>query len=229
MTDFNRIDNENYSNSNNREFDLDVPDFLKKEKKILNRNEYESMVRNSTSGAPIKAKPTKKKKINKNRVKKALVTMCCTCAILGALTAQGIKSLVKGVEEVFEIESAVMQFHQEAVTDNTYRVNSGKDYAYHYDKIAEHVKTDEDVYLLYRDLGEYQSNLVLEHVEGIENIESFVESRNYESKEEWVKTSNQQLLLQNDIKDNQQELNKMTEEYNKVNESHNVNMELGGK
>ena len=49
MTDFNRIDNENYSNSNNREFDLDVPDFLKKEKKILFLRYYEGKTQTEIS------------------------------------------------------------------------------------------------------------------------------------------------------------------------------------
>lgn len=229
MTDFNKEYDSERNHQKNNDFELDVPDFLKKDKIIMNKEEYSSMIKNSTSGAPAKAKPSKMKKVNKKHMKKALVTMCCTCMIFGAIAAQGVKSLIKGVQDVFEIENAVIGFHQEAVTENTYRVNSGKDYAYHYDKIAEHVKTDEDVYLLYRDLGEYQSNLVLEHVDGIENIESFVKDHNYESKEDWVKVSNQQILLQNDIASKQQELNKMSEEYKNNNQISETNMELGGK
>lgn len=227
MTDFNRMNNT--ENINNKAHDdLDIPSFLKKDNNIMDNKSYQNMVKNSTSGQPTKAKPKKMKKVNKNRVKQSLLTLCCTCMIIGAIASQGIKSLVKGVSDSFEIGDAIQQFQVEAVSDNTFRVDSGRHHDYHYDKIAEHVKTDEDVYLCYRTMGQY-TDRVLQYVEGVESIDHFLETRNYENKEEWIKVSNQQILLKNDISSKQEELNKMTEEYKADTSVAAASQELGGK
>lgn len=235
MTDMNRMFDDDRTSTRDEYDDLDVPEFLKKDKTVMTKNEYESMVKNSTSGLPVKAKPTKMKKVNKNRVKKALVTMCCTCMIFGAVAFQGAKSLIKGVSDQFEIHNASHEFKVEAIADNTYRVNYGKDFAFHYDKIAEHVETDEDVYLCYRAMvdnyyyGEDYANEVFKYVDGVESLDHFLETRNYKDKEEWIKVSNQQILLKNDITEKQEQLNKMTDNHEVETKVAQTSTELGGK
>lgn len=227
MTDMKKMFESDNIQENNNNSELDVPDFLKNKNTIMNNNEYALMVQKSTSGLPVKAKPNKLKKVNKQRFKKALVTMCCTCMIIGAIASQGIKSLIKGVENAYEISEAINQFQVEAVSDNTFRVNYGRNHDYHYENIAEHVKTDEDVYLCYRTMGQY-TDRVLQYVDGVESIDNFLKTHNYESKEDWIKVSNQQILLKNDITSKQQELDKMVEEY-KPNVDIAAKTELGGK
>lgn len=235
MTDMNRMFDDDKNEVKDEYYDLDVPEFLKKDKTVMTKNEYESMVKNSTCGLPVKAKPNKMKKVNKNRVKKALVTMCCTCMIFGALAFQGAKNLVKGVQDSFEIMDASRQFKQEAIVDNTYRVNYGKDFAFNYDKIAEHIKTDEDVYLCYRAMvsdyhyGEDYANEVFKYVDGVESLDNFLETRNYKNKEEWIKVSNEQILMKNDIASKQEQLNKMTENHEVETKVAQASTELGGK
>lgn len=234
MTDMDRIFDDDRTVKDDYD-DLDVPEFLKKDKTVMNKNEYESMVKNSTSGLPVKAKPTKMKKVNKHRVKKALVTMCCTCMIFGALAFQGAKNLIKGVSDTYEIYETAHQFKQEAIVDNTYRVNYGQDFAFNYDKIAEHIETDEDVYLCYRAMvdsyhfGEDYANEVFKYVDGVESLDNFLETRNYKNKEEWIKVSNEQILMKNDIASKQDQLNKMTENHEVETKVAQASTELGGK
>ena len=63
MTDMDKMfsDNNIVENHYNDYDDLDVPDFL------MNKNKYQSLINNSTTGASVKAKPVKKKKVNKNQ------------------------------------------------------------------------------------------------------------------------------------------------------------------
>lgn len=238
MTDMDRMfSDDNVAENHYHDYDdLDVPDFLKKDKTVMDKKEYESLIKNSTTGAPVKAKPVKKKKINKGRAKKALVTLCCACMIFGAVAFQGAKNLIKGVSDSYEIYTASEQFNQEAIKDNTFIVNYEGQFDFHYDKIAEHIKTDEDVYLCYKAMinhyhfGESYANEVFKHVEGVESLDNFLETRNYKDKEEWIKVSNEQILLQNDIKEKQEKVSKMVEPH----QDNNVKVadqatELGGK
>lgn len=240
MTDMDRMFNDDNVRDNHYDDydDLDVPDFLKKDKTVMDKKEYESLVKNSTTGAPVRAKPVKKKKVNKGRAKKALVTLCCTCMIIGAVAFQGAKSLIKGVQDQFEIIEAAQEFKQEAISDNTFIVNYKGQFDFHYDKIAEHIKTDEDVYLCYRAMvgsygdqyGPEYADRVFAQKEDIKSLDNYLETHNYKDKEEWIKVSNEQILLQNDIKEKQAQVSKMVEPHqdNNVKVADQVT-ELGGK
>ncbi len=207
--------------ANNDYDEIDIPSFVKK-------TNYDDLVKKSTNGKATRAVPKKVMKVNKKHVKTALATLCCTCVLIGSVAANGINALRKGLNDSFEIGDAILDYKAEAINENTYRVNNGQNYAYHYDQIAEHVKTDEDVYLLYRSIGEYQANLVLEYVDNIDNIDSFIEKHHYKDKDEWIKESNQKILLQNDILNKQRELDRMQADYEASNKDIDNN-ELGGK
>ena len=194
--------------------------------------DFHAMVKNSTTGTKQKAQPSKYIRVHKGRCKKALIGLCITCSVFGAVAFQGVKTIANRISDNFEVYEASAEFKKEAIYDNTHRTMDGEHYWYDYYKIADHVKTDEDVYLLYRNLGEYQSNKVLEHVDGIDSIQDYVDSHNYKSIEDWKDTAYKQILLENDIKNKQTELAQMQEEYGQQTspvQYADQNKDLGGK
>lgn len=238
MTDMDRMFNDEPDkvyNFNDYD-DLDVPDFLKKDRTVMDKKELNEFVKNSTTGTRSSFKPVKKKKVNKQRVKKGLVTLCCACMIFGAVAFQGAKNLIKGVSDTFEVSSVTSDFREDYIFTNSYHVGYEGKFAFNYDKIAEHIKTDEDVYLCYRGMvdyyhfGEDYANEVFKYVDGVESLDNFLETRNYKDKDEWIKVSNEQILMKKDIQDKQDKVSKMVEGHeDKLSIANSQKTELGGK
>lgn len=190
---------------------------------------YNSILRNSVNGTKQSAKPSKYVKVNKQKLKKSIIALCCTCVVFGAIAANGVKLLAEKIGDSFELFNATNDFKIEAIVENTHRTNDMQNYWYDYEKIADHVKTDEDVYLLYRNLGEEQSNKVLQYTDNKTTIQDFVASHNYKDINDWSKTANEQILLGNEIAEKQNELNTMQEEYNaQITPVTENNNQLGG-
>lgn len=196
----------------------------------IDNETYRKLVENSTKGRRSSAKPSKTIKVKKDQMKKALVSICCTCVIFGALATSGIKSLINTVSDSFEIMDATNSFKVEAINENTHRTNDMQHYWYDYDKIADHIETEEDVYLLYQNLGEEQSNKVLACCDNPTTIEDFIKDHDYKDKKDWIKTSNKKILLQNEITKKQNELADMQADYEVTQTAVTTNSnEMGGK
>lgn len=195
----------------------------------MDKQSYERMVKNSIQGKRQKSSSSNYLRVKKEHFKNAVITLCCFSAIIGAVTMTGINALRKAVDEAVQVGTSIEEFKKEAINENTHRTQDGQHYWYDYDSIGEHVKTDEDVYLLYRNLGTTQTNKVLETVDSYDSVENFLETHNFENTNDWAKTANKQIIMQNEIEQKQEEVNKMTEEHNlESNQNENANT-LGGK
>ncbi|MBQ8132657.1 MAG: hypothetical protein IJ193_09210, partial [Bacilli bacterium] len=92
-------------------------------------------------------------------------------------------------------------------------------------------KTDEDVYKLVQDIGEYQADKVLATRSDIEDtVEDYIKNRNYKNMKDFNETNYDRILIQNEIEEKQQELNAMQHDLDStVVKADTQNQELGGK
>lgn len=185
---------------------------------------YTSIVENSTQGEKTSSKPYRFFKINNEKFKKSVVEMCYTCIEFNDLTKDDAKVISDKISDNIEIENTVLEFRDKVISKNTYKTEDGQNLWYDYEGIAKEIKTPEDIYLLYKNVGEDQSDRVLVYVDGQSNIKDFIVNNNYEDIKDWTKTSNKQILLSNEIVKKQGELNIM------LNNNHeDVEVKLGGK
>lgn len=188
---------------------------------------YTSIVNNSIQGKSENAKPYRFFKVNAERFKKSVVGLCCTCTVFGAITATGAQAIGKKISDNIEVLDTINQFKNDVVASNTHRTEDDQNYWYDYEEIAKNIKTDEDIYLLYRSLGEEQSNKVLEYVDGKPTIQGHISKNNYKDISDWSKTSNKQILLQKEIVSKQRELDAMQPTYEEPDLT--ASNDLGGK
>lgn len=197
----------------------------------MDKDVYNNIISNSTNGHATSAKAEKTLRFNEEKFKNRVIGLCCTCVAFGAITGTpAINFLTNKISENMEIDQSLYHFKQEVIFKNTHRTDDLQAKWYDTDAIANYVKTDEDVYLVYRSIGEENTNKVLESATEYNSVDQFLEAHHYKDVNEWKKVANKQLLLSNEISKNQEELQKMQSEYSANQINSNIEQpELGGK
>ena len=198
----------------------------------MDKDVYNNLLKNSISGPKTSSKKTKTITINKEKFKRKIVTLCLACTIFGAIASNSINALAKGVSDGYEVSKMCDNYQAEVIAPNTYRTGDHYKYkAYHEDKIAEKVKSDEDVYKLYNSIETRNFNNIINMVDGSESLDDYAKKHNYEDANDFCKQTREKMILEKDVKEKQAEINKMQEEHesNKNVEMAENNQELGGK
>lgn len=198
----------------------------------MDKDVYNNLLKNSISGPKTSSKKTKTITINKEKFKRKLVTLCLACTIFGAIAANSINALAKGVSDGYDVYKMCNEFQTEVVSPNTFRVGDHKQYYdYRHEEIAEKVKTDEDVYMLYNSIETKDFNKVMNNVDGSNSLDEYAKKHNFEDANDFCKQTRDKMILEKDVKEKQAEINKMQEEHesNKNVEMAENNQELGGK
>ena len=197
----------------------------------MNRETYERMVKNSTTGQRQSSKPVRKKQVPKKKVKLSKVGLCLAVALITTISVNGINAIKTRIGENFEVMQSINEFHREVITDNTHRTQDGQHYWYDYYEIGKSIKGDEDVYKLVQDIGQYQANRVLETRSDIEDtVEDYIKNRNYKDMKDFRETNHKRILIQNDIEESQQELREMQHDLEtSTAKAETQTQELGGK
>ncbi|MBR6948882.1 MAG: hypothetical protein IKH54_01685 [Bacilli bacterium] len=198
----------------------------------MDKDVYNNLLKNSISGPKTSSKKTKTITINKEKFKRKLVTLCLACTIFGAIAANSINALAKGVSDGYDVYKMCNEFKTEVVSPNTFRVGDHKQYYdYRHEEIAEKVKTDVDVYMLYNSIETKDFNKVMNNVDGSNSLDEYAKKHNFEDANDFCKQTRDKMILEKDVKEKQAEINKMQEEHesNKNVEMAENNQELGGK
>lgn len=196
----------------------------------MDKDVYNNLLKNSISGPKTSSKKTKTITVSKEKFKKTLVTLCLTCTLFGAIAANSINALAKGVSDGYDVYKMCNDFKTEVVSPNTYRVGDAKQYYdYRHEEIAEKIKTSEDVYMLYNSIETKDFNKIMNQVDGSNSLDEYAKKHNYEDANDFCKQTRNKMILEKDLNEKQAEINKMQQEHEtNVNVAEN-NQELGGK
>ena len=196
----------------------------------MDKDVYNNLLKNSISGPKTSSKRTKTIAISKEKFKKTLVTLCLTCTLFGAIAANSINALAKGVSDGYDVYKMCNDFKTEVVSPNTFRVGDAKQYYdYRHEEIAEKIKTSEDVYMLYNSIETKDFNKIMNQVDGSNSLDEYAKKHNYEDANDFCKQTRNKMILEKDLNEKQAEINKMQQEHEtNVNVAEN-NQELGGK
>ncbi|MBQ8131323.1 MAG: hypothetical protein IJ193_02400, partial [Bacilli bacterium] len=85
----------------------------------MDRETFERMVKNSTTGQPQSSRAARQKEIRRKKQKQALVTLCAGVALFTSITMAGVKAVANRIGDNFEVYQSVREFHQEVVYQNT--------------------------------------------------------------------------------------------------------------
>ncbi len=196
----------------------------------MDKDVYNNLLKNSISGPKTSSKKTKTITVSKEKFKKTLVTLCLTCTLFGAIAANSINALAKGVSDGYDVYKMCNDFKTEVVSPNTFRVGDAKQYYdYRHEEIAEKIKTSEDVYMLYNSIETKDFNKIMNQVDGSNSLDEYAKKHNYEDANDFCKQTRNKMILEKDLNEKQAEINKMQQEHEtNVNVAEN-NQELGGK
>lgn len=194
----------------------------------MDRETYERLVKNSTSGTTQSSRAARQKQIRAKQRKNALIGLCIGVALFTSVTLAGVKALATRIGNNIEVAQSINEFHREVVYKNTHRTQDYQHYWYDYYEIGKEVKSDEDVYKLVQDIGEYQTDKVLATRDDIEDtVQDYIKNRDYKDLKDFNETNYERILIQNDINEKQRELNEMTHE--SIVKADTETQELGGK
>ena len=159
---------------------------------------------------------------------KAIAIASATSAVL----AIGAGSYaVDEVRDAMVINSLVNEFQSEIVSPESYITDDREHYFFDYSDIAKELKEyedfDEAVYLLDLCIGDYQTGLVLEHTD-YGSFTHYKEVKGYESTDKFQDDMRERVLLQEDIKSKEAELQEMISEHPDI-VTYNSNYDKGGK
>lgn len=196
-----------------------------------NTTNYQRMYENSVNGEPIR-RTREKRKVKHKTTHKKLKTLLAG-AVIGACLTIEISNLTETMHDNAIINGLASEFFDDVVLPATHRTADNKNYFYDYmvmaQKIQEMDNFDEGVYYLIRQIGEEQTDLVLEHTD-YKNFTNYKKVRGYEDTKEFKKNARKMILLEDNIESNKEELDRMLD--TAESENNNVNMYdsgIGGK
>ncbi len=179
------------------------------------RRNYERMKKRSTSGKTLRRKRDYIRMSKKDfllRLKAiAGITAVSTALLLGASNIA-----ISQIRDIIVRDEAKLEFFEEVIVPEKHRTDNGKYFFYDYEDLAEKLENSEDfdeaVYLLFVNIGEYQTGLVLEHTE-FGSFHAYLEKRGYETAEDFRKDMDQRILINLEINQKEEELKRMSEEH----------------
>lgn len=179
------------------------------------RRNYERARKKSTSGKPYRRKRNQIRMSKKDFLLR-LKAIAGVTAVSTALLIGGGNIVISHIKDIIVRDEAKIEFYNDVIGPEKHRTDNGKYFFYDYQDIAEKLESAEDfdeaVYLLYSNIGEYQSSLVLEHTD-FGSFQAYLESRGYENTDDFTKDMEQRLLINHEIDQKEEELRRMSEEH----------------
>lgn len=207
---------------------IDTININRKREKKDNEN-YQRMYNNSVNGN--NARRTHKRKKTKYGTTHKKLKLILGAAVVGAAVTVGITNFTTQMRDNAVVNGLVAEFDESVINKETHRTDDHEGYYYDYIDIAQTIKEmenfDEGVYCLVQTIGENHANRVLEYTD-YESFANYKEVNGYEDTEEFKKDIRKKILLEDDIENNKQELERMLQ----ANEDENINVienGFGGK
>ena len=186
---------------------------------------YNSYKNNSIIGGTSKRDPNRTINIKYKNYKRTITAVSLATAITVSGLIIGGEHLVNKIQNKITTGMLVRDFHFEYIAPETHRTDDNEHYFYDYDDIAKSMQESEDfqeaVYLLIKDLGEYQTDKVLQYTE-YKDLNTFLETNNWKNQEAFIKDIEKRISLENDIKNEQRQLDKMFEKHNMLDNDENI-------
>lgn len=199
--------------------------------KDIDKQRYEEMKRKSTNGEKSTRTGRKVGMSRKEYVKRVKRIIAAT-SVTTLLSIGAAAGLINNIQDTMTLNKTIYDFKKEVISPETHPTDDYANYYYDYSDIANNMKNwgdfDEAVYLLDENIGDYQTGLVLYHTE-YGSFTNYKEEKGYASTDEFKKDMKKQVLLSEEIKDKEHELEEMKQEHQastKVAENDNG---IGGK
>lgn len=181
----------------------------------MTHEEQRNFTERSTTGKRERNTP-KRKKINRRKKAIKSIALCLTCAVVGGVSVNTIDTLKEKITNNKIVREEIDEFQEKAIITNTKRTADFKNYFYDYADIASYMKRENadfstEAYLAYKNLGENQLEKVLNYTD-YDNMSDFLNKNNYASVDEWQEAEKQKIILNNNIGEKQEELNRMQQE-----------------
>ena len=196
----------------------------------------EVLVERSLSSAQKREKATvSKKKTKKEEILQKLIALGVSAAILGGIATGTVINAIDTISENAIVYSAEKDFSRNVIQPNTHRTDDLQNYFYDYEDIAKSITGEgkdfsSELYLTYSDIGEYQTNLVLEKTGYNGSLEEYATAAGYESIEDWSKAERGKIILSAEVDEKKAELADMYTDYVQSEEKPVVNNDyVGGK
>ena len=179
------------------------------------RRNYERARKKSTSGKP-SMRRREQIRMSKKDFLQRLKAVAGVAAVSTVLLI-GVGNLTfNQIRDIIVRDEAILEFKADYISPETHRTDDGKYYFYDYEDIADKMKESEDfdesVYLLYSNVGENQTSLVLEHTD-YGSFQSYLEQRNYENAEDFKKDMEKRIIINLEMDEKEEELRRMAEEH----------------
>ena len=145
-----------------------------------------------------------------------------TYKIAGAIAISGIlaftlaTNVIESLQDQIYLSSLSSTYQAQVIGPETHRTNDNEHYFFDYIDIAKKVEqsdnVDQSIYFVERNIGEYQTNLVLEHT-GFKSLDNYLRMRGYDSIDEFEKDMSKRLVLEGKQSENENELKRMSEQH----------------
>ena len=186
---------------------------------MTNQEIYDSYKKRSTTGASSRRNGNKKIRMNLKDYRKSLCSMSLATAIAVSGLIAGGSHLVDSMQKSMIINNLHRDFRMEYIVPETHRTEDHQNYYYDYDHIAQHLEDYEEfdvgLYLLETDIGEYQTNKVMNYTK-YGTIDDYLEQKGYKDNNEFKKTMEKKIVLLNELEENKNELQEMMQPHQTI-------------
>ena len=183
--------------------------------KDIDKQRYEEMKKKSTTGENVQRTRKKVGMSRKEYVKRVKAIIAAT-SVTTLLSIGAASSLIGSIRDTMTLNKTIYDFKKEVIAPETHPTDDYAHYYYDYSDIAQKLEEAEDfnqaVYLLNENIGDYQTGQVLYHTE-YGSFTNYKEEKGYASTDEFKKDMKKQVLLTEEIKDKERELEEMKQEH----------------
>lgn len=196
-------------------------------------NEYERIKKRSMSGDFVDRQQARKERrqIRMQKEEKLRRIRRVVVAASFALMVAASPVLIHNFVDNRIMDSLVMDFKTEVIAPETHRTDDNQHYFYDEADIADKITSmddiDEAVYLLQVNVGEHNTNQILEHTD-YGSFDGFKEERGYESTEDFMRRTREHILDKTKNEENH-ELSNMMQESDKDDSIENDFQRMGEK
>ena len=177
------------------------------------RNYYDQDIDNirekSMSGESGKRTKGKIVKMSLKAYKTRLKVLAASVAVVTSVAVSCVPGAVKTVSDNWTVNKMMNSFHAEYVSPETHRTDNNEHFFYDYGDIARHLEEygdfDEAVYLLNRDIGYYQTGLVLRYTP-YESFTKYLEQKGYKDEDDFRDHMKDRIIKELELLEMQDEL-----------------------
>lgn len=179
-------------------------------------DDYERMKKKSTSGRASSKKNRRKISMKYSDYIKSLKIVAGAAAVATGIAISSIGAAYSNIADQLTIMELSGEFYGDVISPETHRTADRENYFYDYGDIAKKIEEyedfDEAVYLLYANIDEYQTGLVLQHTD-YGSFTHYKEVKGYKDTKDFSKDMRHRVLLSEEIKEKEAELRLMQEEH----------------